>query len=115
MPVFSRFRVVCDFHDNLLYLSPDNDLLSRPFRKDRSGLQIAPKENGWQVIFVAPGSPAEEHGLKVNDLITAINGRDTSQIPTADVQAWRWGAPRDQITLTLSDGSTRQFRLRDYF
>jgi PDZ domain len=115
LPVFSRFRVICDFHDHLVHLIPDKDLLNKPFRKDRSGVQISPKENGWQIFFVAPGSPARESGLKRNDVIVAINGRPTSQVPPSEVQAWRWGASGDQITLTLSDASTRQFRLCDYF
>jgi C-terminal processing protease CtpA/Prc len=67
------------------------------------------------VIFVAPGGPAEKQGLKPNDVIVAINGRPTKQIPASEVQAWRWGALGDEIALTLSDGSTHRFHLRDYF
>ena len=115
LPVFSRFRVICDLHKNLLYLVPVKRLLNAPFRKDRSGLQFEPKENGWEVLFVAPGSPAAAGNLKPHDVIIAINGKSTSQIAASTVQSWRWGAIGTHVTLGLSDGSTRQFTLRDYY
>ena len=115
LPVFSRFRVICDLPNDALYLVPDDRLVKQPFLKDRSGLQFSPTATGWKVIFVAPGGPAAEQGIKANDIIVAINGQPTHQIPMSGAQAWRWGETGDQISLTLSDGSTHRFRLRDYF
>jgi hypothetical protein len=113
--VFRRFRVICDLHSNLLYLVPMRKLIDEPFRKDLSGLQFAPGEKGWEVLFVAPGSPAAAQHLKPKDVIVAINGTPTGEVPASEVQAWRWGAIGTEITLKLADGSTVQFALREYY
>jgi S1-C subfamily serine protease len=55
-----------------MYLRP----LARPDedvgRFDRSGMWINLASAGFQIMDIAPGGPADEAGLKVGDVITAI-------------------------------------------
>ncbi|MCS7283224.1 MAG: PDZ domain-containing protein [Anaerolineae bacterium] len=64
------------------------------------GIRYIARARGAEVQEVIPGSPAEEAGLQVGDLITAVNGeRVTAARPLAEILAsYR---PGDRVTLTV--------------
>ena len=47
------------------------------------GLALRASRDGLVVIYVAPGSPAEQAGFQEDEIITAINGEQVTSIPAA--------------------------------
>jgi C-terminal processing protease CtpA/Prc len=94
----------------------DAERIRDPFVKDRSGLAALPAKDRLKVLMVAPGSPAERAGLKEGAEILAINGKpiDAGYSGSA-LSQWAHQAPGTTVELTLSDGSTQQLTLQDYY
>jgi len=69
------------------------------------------------IITVQPGSPASKAGLKVNDVISAINGKSTSSIASAEqASALIRGKTKTFVKLTIyRDGEYQELSIpRDY-
>jgi hypothetical protein len=73
------------------------------------GLVAAPKDGKLVVVTVAPGGPAEQAGVLVNDVITALDGHAVSDVG-ADMAAQLLSSGRigvgAQVALTLERGAT---------
>ncbi len=74
----------------------------RPFL----GVALQDSDNGVLVAQVVPGSAADDAGLQVGDIITAING---DAVTTAQETADKVGAlhPGDQINIDFTRGSDK--------
>jgi hypothetical protein len=116
LPILSRFRVITDFANASVFVLPIFRDLHLPFAKNRTGLTLALDGNTLRIEQVSPGSPAEIAGLSAGDRITRVDGIEISAARSLDDQTdWEFG-PHGQVTsLTLSNGSSRKVRLRDYF
>lgn len=69
------------------------------------GVILAEEENGARVEDVVPGGPADEAGLQVGDIITAVGGEDVTADTARDVLAQH--AVGDTITLDVTrDGES---------
>lgn len=115
--ILGRFRLITDYAGDALYLFPDAAAAAAPFRKDRSGVLVAPAGERQRVLMIAPGSPAATGGVwAVGDEIVAVDGAPLAPNAAASPN-YRWGArpAGTTVTLTLADGSTRQVVLADYF
>lgn len=64
MPVLSRFRVITDYGHDALFLVPNATEVAKPFRKDRAGLGAMLTGDHLNVVFVAPGGPADRAGWR---------------------------------------------------
>ena len=64
-------------------------------------ITVAHDGSGLQVMEVNPGSPAEEAGLQVDDVITAIEGQDASGMMTTDARNLVRGKEGTQVELTI--------------
>lgn len=72
--VLSRFNVTFDYPRNRMVLVPARRL-SDPFEWDMTGLQAEPGEDGTvRVRRVVPGSPADEVGIRQDDVLTRMDG-----------------------------------------
>ncbi len=71
-----------------------------PGERPYLGIRYIQRPRGAEVQEVMPGSPAEEAGLKVGDLIREVDGRPVSTArPLAELlSAYR---PGDRVTLTV--------------
>lgn len=74
MDVLGRFDLGFEPDGWRIRLRP-NAGLARPFRHDRSGLQVAPRDGAWAVVAVDAGSPAESAGARVGDRVPELTGR----------------------------------------
>lgn len=113
--ILARFVVFFDYPSECLWVEPVEGWDTEPFARDRSGLQTLKDDQGLEVIFVAPGSPAAESGWKAGDRIIAIDGKPIG----ADYfeSMWEWARADDgtQARLTMANGEERTLVLRTYY
>ncbi len=82
-----------------------------PGERPYLGIRYVQRPRGAEVQEVLPGSPAEEAGLKVGDLIREVDGRPVSTArPLAELlSAYR---PGDRVTLTVErEGREMEIRV----
>jgi C-terminal processing protease CtpA/Prc len=81
------------------------------------GVQLDPEsgKDGARIVEVSPGGPAEEAGLKRDDVIVALNGTELkgSERPVRELtQRMRQVAPDSKVKLrVLRDGKTRDVEI----
>lgn len=98
--VLRRFNTTFDYSGERLVLVP-NRSFEEPFRFDHSGLRLAPGED-LTVEGVIAGSPAEEAGIRVGDVVTHLGGRAVSAEDYGEIQSTLRG--RGEVRLTLRRG-----------
>ena len=64
-------------------------------------ITVAHDGSGLQVMEVNPGSSAEEAGIRVDDVITAIEGQDAAGMTTTDARNLVRGKEDTQVQMTL--------------
>jgi hypothetical protein len=81
--ILRQFNVIFDAMRGELYLEKNSNW-GEPTVFNRAGALLGAAEPGETVMTVIPGSPAESAGLKVGDVVTAIDGHapaDESEQP----------------------------------
>ena len=84
-----RFRVVFDYSRSVMFLAPTADVAA-PFEYDMSGTFVSGDGADFRTFTirdVLPASPASEAGLKVGDVIAAIDGVPARQMSLEDLRA----------------------------
>ncbi|HEY7007113.1 MAG TPA: PDZ domain-containing protein, partial [Sphingomicrobium sp.] len=108
-PLLSRFRSTYDYSRYRVWLDPLPDAPPLPF--DLSGLSLAKAEDGvLEVSAVMPGSPAEQAGIRVGDLVAAIDGKPSRSLSRADAVELLRQPPDTSIALTGTFGGTEGSR-----
>jgi hypothetical protein len=102
-------RIILDYKSDSLFVSR-NAPPPAPFAGDRVGLALMPLASGFEVVFVAPGSPADRAGWKAGERIAAINGKPV--MPRTE-RATLGNMPR--IAFTLADGTVRELAPANYY
>ncbi len=75
--ILRRFKVIFDYQNRRMVLEP-NSRLTEPFEFDMSGTVLTAEGAGldsFKIFYVTENSPAAEAGLRVGDVITAIDGK----------------------------------------
>jgi hypothetical protein len=62
---------------------------------------------GVKLAGVAPGSPAERAGLRENDLIVQVDGKDTADVKAYSAEFFK-KKPGDEMALTVDRGGKRE-------
>ena len=78
------------------------------------GVALGPASGGAVLTAVYPGSPASRAGLKVDDLIVAVNGRDVAGLALPNLIGLIAGPAGSSLTLTVraaAGGGARQIAL----
>jgi carboxyl-terminal processing protease len=76
------------------------------------GIQIRQSDQGIAVISPLPDSPARKAGLKSGDLILAINGKSTNEMPLHDAVNFIRGPAKSAVELKVrSQGIDRELSL----
>nr|GLK21609.1 hypothetical protein GCM10017606_24360 [Microbacterium terregens] len=112
LPVWSRFHLVVDFGHDRLFLLPPVDKAT-PFAVDHVGVSVRAASDGRQIVFVAPGSPAEAAGLKTGEVIVAIADPAGRAVPLAS--GWNVAPIGKLFRLKLSDGRSVELKADRYF
>jgi predicted aspartyl protease len=101
--VLERFAVTLDYRGQRVFLEK-GERFDEPFFRDRSGLELARKENGrFLVVNAVPDSPASRAGLLSGDVILSVGGR----------KAERFGSLRELMELfEAKDGTSYRLEIR---
>ena len=112
--VLKRFVVTFDYGHSLMYLKPFEGLHSDIDTFDRSGMWINAVPEGFKVIDVTKGGPAEASGLAKDDIITAIDGKSATGFFLPDLrEEWRNWKPGTIVRLTVKGKGDVKITLRD--
>ena len=80
--------------------APSNTALAQSGQTAYLGVRIQDANGAVLVSEVDPGSPADEAGISVGDLIVAVDGNEVASASDL-VQMIQAHAPGDEVTLTL--------------
>jgi hypothetical protein len=75
------------------------------------GIGITIDQTTWRITTTLQGKPAQEAGIRVGDVITAVNGND---VASSDLQSNPLRGPvytKVQVTVRRADGSTADFTM----
>ncbi len=105
--VLKRFVVTFDYDHAILYLKPVAGPVADLDTFDRSGMWINAAPEGMKVMDLTANGPADRAGLKVGDIITAVDGKPAKNIPVYELrQMLRNQAPGTVVELAVGDAKT---------
>ncbi|MGZ6007108.1 MAG: PDZ domain-containing protein [Rhizomicrobium sp.] len=84
--ILKRFVVTFDYGHSTMYLKPAAGPIADLDTYDRAGTWFNVEPEGFKVIEVTAGGPADAAGLKAGDVITAIDGKPVSDIALPDAR-----------------------------
>ncbi|MDR3527688.1 MAG: aspartyl protease family protein [Rhizomicrobium sp.] len=107
--VLKRFTVTFDYNNKVMYLKPRTGPISDTGTFDRTGLWINVGGGGFIVVSLTKGAPAEQAGLKKDDIIVAVDGAPTGSLTLGDLRKrLRNDAPGTVVTFKVNRGGTLQ-------
>lgn len=74
-----NFVLYLDYKDQQVIVEKGKDF-GKKFPHDRSGLQIFVGDDGYEIYFVSPGTPADKAGFKKGDIIKTVNDIDVQYL-----------------------------------
>ena len=112
--LLKRFVVTFDYGHSTMYLKPFEGLHSDIDTFDRSGMWINAVPEGFKVIDITKGGPAEAAGLAKDDVITAIDGKAATDFSLPDLrEEWRNWKPGTIVKLSVKGKGDVKITLRD--
>ena len=109
-----RFRVVFDYSRSVMFLTPTADALA-PFEYDMSGTFVSGDGADFHTFTIRDilsASPASDAGLKVDDVIAAIDGVPAQEMSLEDLRARFRLEDRLYSVTVRRAGRTFEVRLR---
>jgi len=103
--IFRPFEMIFDLQHDRILLRRDPLYHSDPYRYVTIGIQLGKDQDGsYRVTSVWNHSPAQDAGLRVGDLIVAINGESVRSVGLEDVLARLHAKEGSSIKLTRDEG-----------
>lgn len=115
--ILSRFNPVFDYSKEKLYLTKGSHHKA-PFEYDMSGLGLVARGTFLDTLvvdYVHADSPAEQHGVKVGDIVLSVNGLNLEVASLNAINSLLKRRPKKKVKLRiLRDGRKNKivFRLR---
>jgi C-terminal processing protease CtpA/Prc len=104
--ILKRYIVTLDYEHSRIYLKPVTIPVGDLDTFDRAGLWINESDDGYKVVDITKGAPAEAAGLKVDDDIVAVDGKPAKSIPLYEMRRQlRDQAPGTVVTFTVKRGN----------
>lgn len=73
--ILKRYAVTFDYSHQVMYLEPVKQPDADTGQFDRTGMWLNLAADGLEIKDVTPGSPAVEAGLRIGDIVIAIDGK----------------------------------------
>jgi len=100
--LLKRFVVTLDYAHQLIYLKPIEGKVADLDTFDRSGMWINQSAQGFQIVNISKGSPADAAGLRADDVITAVDGTPVQQLRLYELrERLRNDPPGTTVTLAI--------------
>lgn len=112
--ILKRFAITLDYGHNTLYVKPAGGAIPDVDTFDRAGLWINKGANGFEIVDVTKGTPAEEAGLKAGDVIVRVDAEAATAIGLADLR-YRLRNQKAGTTVTFTvkrDGHPKDFQVK---
>ena len=110
--ILRQFNITFDYANRMLFFEK-NDTFGKPDTFDRSGLWLERAESGYEIVDVVQDGPAAAAGLRVGDMVVAVNGKPWSAVPLDAFRLALRGAPGSKIRLKIDGGRECVVTLRD--
>jgi len=106
--VLSRFTVTLDYPGKRFFLAKNADF-NQPFVFSRVGFSGTFEGDGYEVLTITPGGPAEKAGLKKGDVLTVLDGQPAKDLGLSGSREIFRRAPgtKVQATVRTATGTTR--------
>jgi PDZ domain len=102
--LLKRFDVTFDYGNQVMYLKRLPEPVADTGVFDRSGMWINGENGGFQVMSLTSGGPAENAGINVGDVITAVDGMPVESSKLSEFRAeLRDDSPGTVINLTTKN------------
>jgi hypothetical protein len=112
--ILKRFVVTFDYGHSTMYLKPVGGPVADLDTYDRAGLWFNVAANGFKVVAVTKGGPADMAGFKEGDVITAVDGKPvTGDVLPGVRQRLRNDPPGTVVTFHLAGGKDVKITLKD--
>lgn len=103
--ILKRYVLTLDYGHSTLYLKRVATPVADLDTFDRSGMWINAAPQGFKVVDVTGGGPAEAAGLKSGDIITTVDGTPATSLHLYDLrQQLRDEAPGTVVRLAVARG-----------
>jgi hypothetical protein len=112
--VLRRLRVIFDYPHQRLILEK-NALFDKPFENDMGGIWIVTEAKDFhlfRVMNVLRGTPGEEAGVRVGDVITAIDGRPAAELTVDTIRQMFRQEGREYVLSVLRGKDTLTIRMK---
>jgi len=112
--LFRNFVIYCDYANERIIVEKGKDFNLR-FPEDRSGLQLARRDDGQiEIFYVAKGTPGDKAGFIQGDAVKTINGIETNQFDgLAAIREILTGEPGQEYTFVIDRaGKSRKMKFR---
>jgi hypothetical protein len=112
--VLKRYAVTFDYDNSTMYLKPVAGTVDDLDTFDRAGAWFNKDGDNLKVIDLTDGAPAVEAGLKLGDLVTAVDGKTTANIDLPDFRKrLRNDKPGTVVTFTVTrDGKKQDIKVK---
>jgi hypothetical protein len=110
--LLERFKVTLDYERRQLWLEPGK-LYARRDPFTRAGIQLGRAADSVKVMYVLKDSPAEKAGLRVDDVVTAFDGKPIASLTPDDISAVLDEGPLGtHVIAVLRDGKAKKISIR---
>jgi hypothetical protein len=115
--VLKRFVVTFDYNNRIMYLKPRPAPVEDTNTYDRAGIWINVSGSTFKIVNVTKGTPADEAGLRKDDIVTAVDGSAANPAKLPQLRKMlRTAQPGTVVTFTVTrDGKPKDIKvtLRD--
>ncbi len=114
--IFGRFRLVFDYSREKLHVVAGPEWDTKPFRRNRIGLNLELSNGEMQVKHVALGSPAEAAGFVAGEVLLTVNGKAIAEEATGGrLYRLNQRSVGTELVFGLKGGSERTLVMAEYY